>query len=145
MKLSDNWFTALSEDNQGKLVTIHGRDDITAFVESGKFKERVEITWKYEPDDKGFPVEEVAVQMDNAEQALKKIMEKDKLAILTGIYTGDGEKMWVFYTRTSRVFGERLNEALLPMELLPITLYVETDPQWDEYRDMLEMKAWRVD
>lgn len=53
--------------------------------------------------------------------------------------------VWVFYTRTVRVFGERLNEALAPFELLPISIYTEMDPDWEEYKDMYEMKEWAVD
>ena len=71
--------------------------------------------------------------------------EKDKLAIQTSVYTGGGEKIWVYYTRTVRVFGERLNEALKDFEQLPITIYTELDPEWEEYRDMYEMKQWAVD
>ena len=52
MRLSNEWFTALSENESGQLVTVSGRDELTEFIQSGKFKERVEITWKYEGDDK---------------------------------------------------------------------------------------------
>ncbi|KKB49955.1 MULTISPECIES: DUF695 domain-containing protein [Parabacteroides] len=145
MKLSNEWFTALSEDESGNLVAVSGRDELTEFVQSGKFKERVEITWKYEGDEKGMPSEELAEQMENVQETLKKAMEKDKLSILTGVYTGGGEKVWVFYTRTVRVFGERLNEALASFELLPISIYTEVDPEWEEYLDMYEMKQWAVD
>lgn len=145
MKLSNEWFTALSEDESGSLVAVSGRDELTEFVQSGKFKERVEITWKYEGDEKGMPSEELAEQMENVQETLKKAMEKDKLSILTGVYTGGGEKVWVFYTRTVRVFGERLNEALASFELLPISIYTEVDPEWEEYLDMYEMKQWAVD
>lgn len=145
MRLSNEWFTALSENEEGNLVTIYGRDELTEFVESGKFKERVEITWKYEGDAKGMPQDALAEQMEKVEEALKKAMEKDKLAILTAVYTGAGEKIWVFYTRTVRVFGERLNEALASFELLPISIYTEVDPEWEEYLDMYEMKQWAVD
>ena len=124
MRLSDVWFTALSENESGQMITVYGRDELNEFTESGKFKERVEAV----------------------EEALRKAMEKkDKLAILTGVYTGGGEKVWVFYTRTVRVFGERLNEALAPFELLPISIYTEMDPDWEEYKDMYEMKEWAVD
>ncbi len=129
----------------GRRVRISGRDELTEFVQSGKFKERVEITWKYEGDEKGMPSEELAEQMENVQETLKKAMEKDKLSILTGVYTGGGEKVWVFYTRTVRVFGERLNEALASFELLPISIYTEVDPEWEEYLDMYEMKQWAVD
>ncbi|MBC8618477.1 DUF695 domain-containing protein [Parabacteroides faecis] len=145
MKLSNEWFTALSEDEAGHLVTVSGRDELTEFIQSGKFKERAEITWKYEGDDKGMPEDELAKKMETVQETLRKAMEKDKLSILTGVYTGAGEKVWVYYTRTVRVFGERLNEALAPFELLPISIYTEVDPEWEEYLDMYEMKQWAVD
>lgn len=145
MKLSNEWFTALSEDEEGHLVTVSGRDELTEFIQSGKFKERAEITWKYEGDDKGMPEDELAEKMETVQETLRKAMEKDKLSILTGVYTGAGEKVWVYYTRTVRVFGERLNEALAPFELLPISIYTEVDPEWEEYLDMYEMKQWAVD
>lgn len=103
MRLSNEWFTALSEDEDGHLVTVSGRDELTEFIQSGKFKERVEITWKYEGDEKGMPMDALAEQMENVQETLRKAMEKDKLSILTAVYTGAGEKIWVFYTRTVRV------------------------------------------
>lgn len=39
MRLSNEWFTALSEDESGNLVTIYGRDELGEFIQSGKFKE----------------------------------------------------------------------------------------------------------
>lgn len=145
MKLSNEWFTALSEDEAGYLVTVSGREELTEFIQSGKFKERVEITWKYEGDDKGMPAEALAEKMETVQETLRKAMEKDKLSILTAVYTGAGEKIWVFYTRTVRVFGERLNQALAGFELLPISIYTEVDLEWEEYLDMYEMKQWAVD
>ena len=145
MRLSDVWFTALSENESGQMITVYGRDELNEFTESGKFKERVEITWKYEGDGRGLPSDDLGEKMEAVEEALRKAMEKkDKLAILTGVYTGGGEKVWVFYTRTVRVFGERLNEALAPFELLPISIYTEMDPDWEEYKDMYEMKEWAM-
>lgn len=145
MKLSNEWFTALSENESGQMVIVSGRDELTEFVRSGKFKERVEITWQFEDDAKGMPSEEIAARMEAVQEVLQKAMEKDKLAILTGVYTGGGEKIWVFYTRTVRVFGERLNEALAAFELLPLSIYTEIDPEWEEYLDMYEMKEWALE
>ena len=145
MRLSNEWFTALSEDETGHLVTVSGRDNLMEFVNSGKFKERVEITWKYEGDDKSMPSEALAEKMETVQETLRKAMEKDKLAILTEVCTGAGEKLWIYYTRTTRVFGERLNDVLMPFELLPITIYTEVDPDWEEYLDMYEMKQWAAD
>lgn len=145
MKLSNEWFTALSENENGQLVTVSGREELTEFVKSGKFKERAEITWKYDGDDKGMPSDALAEKMEEVQETLRKAMEKDKLSILTGIYTGSGEKVWFYYTRTVRVFGERLNEALASFELLPLSIYTEVDPEWEEYLDMYEMKEWAID
>ncbi|MDD4515036.1 DUF695 domain-containing protein [Massilibacteroides sp.] len=145
MRLSNEWFTALSQSETGQIISVLGRDELAEFASSGKLKDRIEITWKYEPDERGMVTEPVGKQMEDVEVALQKIMEKDKLAIMTAVYSGDGERVWVFYARNVRVFGERLNEALAPFELLPITIYTEHDPEWEEYLDMYEMKEWRQD
>ena len=139
MRLSNVWFNALSEGEDGNLVTILGRAELQEFIDCGKLKERIEITWKYEPESKGMPPAELALQMEVVQEAIRKAVEKDKLAILTAVYTGSGEKIWNFYTRTTRVFCERLNEALASFDLLPITLYSEIDADWDEYLDMCDI------
>lgn len=92
MKLSNEWFTALSQSDNGQLITVMGRGSLGEFMQSGKLKERVEITWKYEADEKGMPVEDIAEKIEVVQEALRKAMEKDKLAILTSVYTGGGEK-----------------------------------------------------
>ena len=158
MRLSDNWFTAFSEDEEGRLISIYGRDELSEFMACGKLKERVEITWPYEGDAHAMPTDEVAERMEVFETTVRKAMEKDKLAILTAVYTGGNARVWVFYTRTVRVFGERLNEALasheaypisiyteLSHEAYPISIYTELDPEWEEYQDMYEMKQWAAD
>jgi len=145
MQLSDKWFTALSESDDGHLVFILGREELDEFRLSGKLKERVEITWKYEGDTKKMPTEEEVAHIEETENTIKKVMEKDKLAIMTAIYTGNNEKIWVFYTRTTKVFGERLNEALKSGELLPITIAAEVDEDWEEYLDMYDLKKYAAD
>ena len=100
MKLGDVWFSAIAEaENSDRMIVVSGRTEIEPFIQSGKFKERVEITWKYEADSKGMPNETTGKLMEEVQTVLKQAMEKDKLAIFTGIYTGDGERTWVFYTK----------------------------------------------
>ena len=142
MKLTDNWFSTIAESDNGMPIFVSGRDDIDEFRLSGKFKERVEIYWKYESTHNGMPSDAESELMEQAIDALRKAVEKDKLAILTGIYTGNNERTLVFYARTSRVFGERLNEALAELPQLPITLYVEIDPDWNEYQELCEIKPF---
>lgn len=145
MRLSDKWFTALSESDDGHLVFILGREDLDEFRLSGKLKERVEITWKYKGDTKRMPTEEEVIHIEETENTLKKVMEKDKLAVMTAVYTGNNEKIWVFYTRTTKVFGERLNETLKSEKLLPITIAAEVDENWEEYLDMYDLKKYAAD
>ena len=46
----------------------------------------------------------------------------------------------VFYTRNIPAFGRMLNETLAPFETLPLTIYTEKDPEWNEYREMCELQ-----
>ena len=142
MVLTDNWFSTMAEADNEMPIFVSGRDDIDEFRLSGKFKERVEIYWKYESVHNGMPSDAEGELMEQVVDALRKAVEKDKLAILTGIYTGNNERTLVFYARTSRVFGERLNEALAQFPQLPITIYVEIDPDWNEYQEMSEIKQF---
>lgn len=140
MKLTDNWFTALSEDELGRLIFVTGRKDLEGFRATGSLKIRVEIKWPYPPDSEGMPDEVTANLIMEIEPKLRQIMERDKLAILTGNYTGAGAKYWVFYTRHLPTFEERLNACLSEYETLPLEILCEEDPEWEEYLDLLSME-----
>ena len=65
MKLGDVWFSAIAEaENSDRMIVVSGRTEIEPFIQSGKFKERVEITWKYEADSKGMPNETTGKLME---------------------------------------------------------------------------------
>lgn len=140
MRLTDNWFTALSESEEGRLIFITGRTDIEDFRLSRKLKVRVDIDWVYPADAEGMPNDATAELIADIEPKLRRIMERDKLAILTGNYTGAGRKSWIWYTRHLPTFGERLNECLAPYDTLPLEIHCEEDEDWDEYLDMLSMQ-----
>jgi len=142
MQLTDKWFDAIAENEDGSFTYISGRSDIEQFINSGKMKERIEITWNYEKDERGVPCNDKEAQiMEAVQDRLQKAMERDKLAILTGIYTGNGKREWIFIARNTQAFGERLNEALQGLPKLPIEIYAEKDPDNEEYKDMLELKG----
>lgn len=141
MKLTDEWFTALSESEAGQLIFLSGRLELEDFRLSGKLKVRVEIVWRYQADATGMPSDEEGETIAQVEELLRRTMERDKLAILTGNYLGAGEKTWVWYTRHLPTFGERLNEALAPYEQLPLEIECIEDVEWGEYLDLLSMRA----
>ena len=57
---------------------------------------------------------------------------------MTGIFTGNGQRDWIFYTLSTHIFGRKLNEALSDLPLLPLSVYCENDPDWQEYDEMSE-------
>jgi hypothetical protein len=133
MKLTDEWFTTVSENENGEPIFITGRDRLSEFRKSGNYNERLEIVWHYEDS---ILSDDLAKQMEEAQERIRHAVEKDKLAVLTGIYTGNGERCWDFYTRKVQYFCDRLNAALSEMPPLPLNLSAETDPDWEEYLDM---------
>ncbi|MDE6224652.1 MAG: DUF695 domain-containing protein, partial [Muribaculaceae bacterium] len=122
----------------GNLIMVTGRRDVSKFKDNPKFKIRVEATWKYDGKTGGMPNMATSQLMDEADIALRECFRKDPIAVLTGVYTGDGERNWVFYTLSLNIFCRKFNEALSSMELLPITLSAEEDPEWLEYQEMKE-------
>ncbi|MBQ7941924.1 MAG: DUF695 domain-containing protein [Muribaculaceae bacterium] len=137
-KLTDEWWTGPAEAENGALVMVTGRKDMEPVMETGKYIYRVEITWRYEGDSSGMPDEATSLLMEEVQYALQNDFMKDPVAVLTGIYTGNGERNWVFYTMNLRIFDRKLNEDLAQFERLPLELYAESDPEWNEYREMRE-------
>lgn len=132
------WWTAPAEGNDGRLVMVTGRRDVKKFRENPRFDKRVEVSWKYESGSDGMPNREDSEMMDEVQQCLTECFEKDPVAVLTGIYTGDGERNWVFYTLSTNIFGRKLNDALETLPVLPLEIYAENDPDWNEYDEMCE-------
>lgn len=132
-----DWWTAPTEaQDSGRLVMVTGRRDIDTFRANPKFNIRIEVSWPYEADKSGMPDEATAQLMEKATDALKEVLRKDPVAVMTGIYTGDGRRDWVFYTLSTRIFQNKLNQALADLPLLPLEVRAENDPDWEEYSEM---------
>ncbi len=130
------WWTAPTESESGELILVTGRKDVEKFRSNPKFSIRVEVTWTYTPLPSGMPDTETSTLMEQVQEALEATFRKDPVAVMTGIFTGDGERNWVFYTLSTHIFGRKLNEALEEFPLLPLTIYTENDPSWAEYDEM---------
>lgn len=136
MRIKDEWWTAPTVAANGRTVMVTGRDGVDEAMEGGKYNDRIEITWPYVADAAGMPSDDDARLMEQADMALRAAFAKEKACLLTGIYTGDGERNWVVYTKNPRIFNSVLNRALAPLPQLPLRLYAEKDPEWNEYREM---------
>lgn len=138
MEEKDIWWTAPAESEDGRLIMVTGRRDVARFRQNPKFSIRVEITWPYQGDKTGMPDMPTSTLMQDVQDALTAEFAKDPVAVLTGIFTGADERNWVFYTLSTHIFGRKLNEVLAPFDLLPISVYTENDPRWEEYDEMCQ-------
>lgn len=136
LKIGNEWWTAPAEADDGRCVIVTGRRGMDAVIATGAYNDRIEVTWKYDSGSDGMPGYETSVLMEQAHEALLAEFNRDPVAVMTGVYTGAGERNWVFYTRSVPIFGRKLNEILAPLPLLPITIYAERDPEWLEYQEM---------
>lgn len=84
------------------------------------------------------PEDDDARLMEEVTDALADAFKKDRIAVMTGIYTGDGKREWIFYTRNLKIFSIVFNKALEPLPTIPIVIEAEEDADWEEYLHMRE-------
>lgn len=136
----NDWWTCPTESEDGRLIMVSGRRDVDSLRRNPKFNIRIEITWQYsELPSAGMPDDQTAKIMEEVTDALNGEFAKDPIAVMTGIYTGAGERNWVFYTLSTQIFNKKLNNALASLPLLPLTITAENDPDWNEYDEMREL------
>lgn len=145
INIGDDWWTSPTEGDNGELVIVTGREGIEPLRDTGKFDIRVTITWNYTPEHNGMPDTPTSTVMESVTDALNQSFAKDPVAVMTGIYTGGGQRDWIIYTRSINIFNRKLNEALAPFDLLPIELSAENDPQWAEYDEMRQASHIKCD
>lgn len=137
----NDWWTAPAESSDGRLIMVSGRNDIGKFRSNPRFTIRVNIRWVYSCEPAaGMPDDDDAQLMEQATDALQQIFNRDPVAVMTGIYTGAGEREWIFYTLSTNIFQKKLNEALAALPLMPLKISAENDPDWAEYDEMREVE-----
>lgn len=119
-------------------MIVTGRDCIDEYRESGKYNYRIDVTWNYNALPDGMPEEDDAALMEKATDALLESFKKDRVAVMTGIYTGDGKRDWVFYTKNLKIFSLVFNKALSELPTIPIVIEAEEDKDWEEYLHVRE-------
>ena len=136
MKFPDKWWTSPAESDAGKTVIITGRDGLEKVQASGKYIYRLDVSWDYEPEASGMPSDADARIMEEATDALLKVFDKNTAAVMTGIYTGDGRRDWIFYCLNLKVFSSSFNNALADLPAMPLEISATEDPEWEEYSEM---------
>jgi len=138
MSESQDWWTSPAQSESGRLIMVTGRRDVSKIRNNPRFSIRVEVKWHYDGDESGMADFATSSLMEKVQEALTAAFAKDPVAILTGIFTGDDERDWVFYTLSTHIFGRKLNEALADFPQLPLEIYCENDPGWAAYDEMSE-------
>lgn len=136
MKIPDKWWTTPTESLTGKKIIVTGRDCMEPFIEKGKYAVRVNVSWHYSPLSDGMPDDKDGELLGEITDALHSTFDRDGVALLTGIYTGDGIRDWVFYTKNLRTFGTVFNCAMEPFPQLDLSFEATEDPGWEEYLEM---------
>lgn len=135
----ERWWTTPTEAENGATVIVTGRDYLDDVISGGKYKYRVDVAWEYGAGPGGMPDDATAREMERATEALQEAFRKDKVAYLTGIYTGDGRRDWIFYTKNLNIFNTVFNRALEPLDTMPLLIEAEEDSDWNEYKEMREI------
>lgn len=135
----EDFFTTATRAENGRTIIVTGRRDVEKFRSKPKYGVRVEVTLPYKGDSLGFPGHDDSQTIEQVTDAFNKALKGKNTAILTGIYTGDDERNWVFHTINTDIFTKFINTALAHLPPLPLKLYAENDPDWAEYDEMMSV------
>lgn len=134
--MKERWWSAPTEGEKGGTVIVTGRDFMDEIIGKRKFNYRVTVSWNYNALPGGMPEDGDAELMEKATDALMDAFRKDKVAYMTGIYTGDGRRDWIFYCLNLKVFSSSFNNALADLPAMPLEISATEDPEWEEYSEM---------
>ncbi len=137
MTEKDDIITAPATDDNGNTIIVTAFTNMAKFRSKPKYSIRVEISLPYSADSLGFPDAKDAELLETITTNFEKLLKGKNTAVLTGIYTGAGERNWVFYTFNTDIFNRFLNHALAVLPLLPLRIIAENDAEWAEYDEML--------
>lgn len=138
MPKTEKWWSYPCEAENGLTIITSGHDGLEKQFASGKYIYRVDVAWEYSALPDGMPSKESAEMLEKVTDAFSDALAEDKIAVMTGIYTGDGRRDWVFYTKNLKVFNSFFNRALKDLPLLPLQIDAEEDPEWEEYHHLRE-------
>ena len=137
MTEKDDIITAPATDDNGNTIIVTAFTNMAKFRSKPKYSIRVEISLPYSADSLGFPDAKDAELLETITTNFEKLLKGKNTAVLTGIYTGAGERNWMFYTFNTDIFNRFLNHALAELPLLPLRIIAENDAEWAEYDEML--------
>lgn len=121
---------------------IRFRTPVLEPKEVGEYTSLLTVVWPYAEEDSGeMPTETESKEMEIFEDRLLKAWESDATAVLTAVFTFDGARQWVFYTRDRNRCTLLLHQMPQEEEPYPIELETEEDPEWEYLRNELMLNV----
>ena len=138
MAEKETLITVPTVDDEGRTIIVTANLDVARFRSKDRYNIRVEVTLPYTAaGELGFPDDATAEMLEKITESFEAQLKGKTTAVMTGIYTGGGERNWVFYTFSTQTFNGFLNRSLAEFPLLPLKIYAENDPDWAEYDELL--------
>lgn len=134
-----NWFNYKFVDDEGNTVFLRGKDGIDDLIDSGKFKERLEIAYRFDGNEETkLPNEETLERVDHLESKLEKEFAKDGNSHIALSFTGKNRRVWYVYTSDVHSAVIAINMAANVETQLDIIH--DTDESWEFYKNFYEKK-----
>ena len=136
-----DWWTSPAAGDKGGTVMVTGRRDVDKFRSKKRYNIRVEVTYDYSGRQlsDGLPDGEDAALIDRLTDCFHDLCAHEKGVVMTGIFTGDGIRDWIFYTVSLKVFQIAFNRALRDEPEVKFEFSAEEDPEWQAYTEMCDL------
>jgi hypothetical protein len=131
-----SWFRA-EGGTAHQPTMIRARQDVLARLPAASLSTRIVVSWSCRaPLEMGLPSSDDYEEISAFEETLINFVQEG--AILAFVFTSAGIVEYSFYTSDQEWFLDRLNEALADKPPVPIEISAEDDPDWTEYRSLMQ-------
>lgn len=131
-----SWFRA-EGGTADQPAMIRARQDILARLPAASLSTRIVVSWNCRsPLEMGLPSSDDYEEISAFEEMLLNFVQEG--SILAFVFTSAGIVEYSFYTSDQEWFLERLNEALADKPSVPIEISAEDDPDWTQYRSLMQ-------
>lgn len=127
------WATAVSKhQTEDRAIVFRFIKTFPEGFSRSEQPDRVILLWRYSSAN-GMPSRSEREQMDKLEDLLRPIVDRDRIATLVLVSTGENFREWTYYAKKEAAFLARLNETLKGRPRFPIEIHAASDPSWSTY------------
>ena len=125
-------------DVDGSRVVVRYRKDLPDETFRSRYPVMADVIWDYEGDPiTGMPVSPEKERLYAFEDELIGVLGDSDVSQEAVTFTGNGAKVWRFFTCGSAEFGEKLESLLRDLPVSPISLDFSDDLDWDNLESVI--------